>query len=79
MHERLRLRGPHVEHSSRIPQQLQDHSVILANIPDPTYEAGIEIEAFHADVFFDTDGQAMEWADGFLVLSVVLVEFCCAC
>ncbi len=44
-----------------------------------TYETGIEIEAFHADVFFDTDGQAMERADRFLVLSIVLVKFCCAC
>jgi hypothetical protein len=40
----------------------------------PGYIAGVESEAFHSDVFLDTDGEAVERADRFAVRGEVVVE-----
>jgi hypothetical protein len=45
-------------------------------LSNPAHEPSIEVKARHANVFFDADWEAMEWADGLLVFGVVLIEAC---
>jgi hypothetical protein len=77
VHQSLRFGGTSVEDAAGVPEEFEDQAVVWRDVADPGDEAGVEVEAFHRDVFFDTDGEAVEGSDRCAVLSVVLVEICC--
>lgn len=74
MHQRLRLRRPHVEYSPGRPQDLQDMAISVADSAHPADEAGIQIEVLHGDMLFNADGDAVQGTDGLLVLGEIGVQ-----
>lgn len=74
MHQCLRLRRTGVEHAAGFPKDLEDVGIVFAFLVPPADETGVETFTFHADVFFDADGKAVERTRGAFVFGVVGVE-----
>ena len=77
VHQCLGLGGAGMEDAAGVPQELEDQAVVRRDLANPGYEAGVEVKAFHRDVLFDADGQAVKRAYRFAMLGVVLVQICC--
>lgn len=71
------LGGADVENGTCVPKELENHSIVLPDVTDPAYEAGIEIEVLHPDVFLDADEETVEGSDWLFVLGIIGIQVCC--
>lgn len=71
MHQCLRLRCTGIEHAASFPKDLEDVGVTFAFVVPPGYKTSVKTLTFHANVFFDADGQAMESTNRVFVFGIV--------
>lgn len=55
MHQRLRLRRPHIKHRPSRPENTQNMRIFPRHRPNPAHKPGVEIKTLHPDVLFHAD------------------------
>ena len=74
MHQSLWLRRSNIEDTACFPQQPQDQRIVGALVVPPGDKSTIQAKAFHANVLFDADWQAMERTGWLLVGCQIVIK-----